>query len=86
VLNCESEKLRAELRQLNALLTWTRGKEDEAALLVQHRAVVSARFVANDALTGRASGDEGDKYGLGYALPVLAAAIAKLPSPLTSLT
>jgi hypothetical protein len=29
----ESEKLRAELRQLNALLTWTRGKEDEAALL-----------------------------------------------------
>jgi hypothetical protein len=32
-------------------------------------------------MTGHASGDEGDKYGLGYSLPVLAAAIAKLPSP-----
>jgi integrase len=40
----------------------------------------------HDALTGHASGDEGDKYGLGYSLPVLAAAIAKLPSPLTALT
>jgi len=28
----------------------------------------------------------GDKYGLGYSLHVLAAAIAKLPSPLTALT
>jgi integrase len=35
----------------------------------------------HDALTGHASDDEGDKYGLGYSLPVLAAAIAKLPSP-----
>lgn len=34
-----------------------------------------------DALTDHASGDEGDKYGLGYSLPTLAAAIAKLPSP-----
>jgi hypothetical protein len=32
-------------------------------------------------ITGHASGDEGDKYGLGYSLPVLAAATAKFPSP-----
>jgi integrase len=35
----------------------------------------------HDALTGHASDDEGDRYGLGYSLPVLAAAVAKLPSP-----
>ncbi len=40
----------------------------------------------HDALTGHSSADVGDKYGLGYSLHVLAAAIAKLPSPLTALT
>ena len=32
-----------------------------------------------DALTGHASRDVGDGYGLGYPLPVLVAAIARLP-------
>jgi integrase len=36
----------------------------------------------HDALTGHASGDVGDGYGLGYPLGVLATAIAKLPDPL----
>jgi hypothetical protein len=35
----------------------------------------------HDALTGHTSGEVGDKYGLGYSLPVLAAAVAKLASP-----
>jgi hypothetical protein len=35
----------------------------------------------HDALTGHVSGEVGDKYGLGYSLPVLAAAVAKLQSP-----
>jgi integrase len=35
----------------------------------------------HDALTGHSSSDEGDKYGMGFALPVLAAAIAKLETP-----
>jgi integrase len=35
----------------------------------------------HDALTGHASSDEGDGYGLGYPLKTLAEAIAKLPSP-----
>ncbi|MBI2254388.1 MAG: tyrosine-type recombinase/integrase [Proteobacteria bacterium] len=33
----------------------------------------------HDALTGHASKDEGDKYGLGYSLEVLSTAIKKLP-------
>jgi hypothetical protein len=32
-------------------------------------------------LTGQTTGEVGDKYGLGYSLPVLAAAVAKLASP-----
>ena len=35
----------------------------------------------HDALTGHASGDVGDQYGLGYPLETLAEAIAKLPVP-----
>jgi integrase len=35
----------------------------------------------HDALTGHTSGEVGDKYGLGYSLPTLAAAVGKLPSP-----
>ena len=35
----------------------------------------------HDALTGHASGDVGDQYGLGYPLETLAGAIAKLPVP-----
>jgi integrase len=35
----------------------------------------------HDALTGHASGDVGDQYGLGYPLETLAGAIAKLPMP-----
>ncbi len=33
----------------------------------------------HDALTGHSSGDEGDKYGLGYPLATLAKAVEKLP-------
>jgi integrase len=35
----------------------------------------------HDALTGHTSGEVGDKYGLGYSLPTLAAAVGKLQSP-----
>jgi integrase len=33
----------------------------------------------HDALTGHTSSDEGDKYGMGYPLMTLVAAVAKLP-------
>jgi hypothetical protein len=38
----------------------------------------------HDALMGHVSGEVGDKYGLGYSLPTLAAVVAKLPSPVVS--
>ena len=47
----------------------------------QCRAVEIEKSV-HDALTGHASRDEGDRYGLGYPLSVLARAVAKLPNPL----
>jgi len=38
----------------------------------------------HDALTGHSSGDEGDKYGLGYPLATLAKAVEQLPDQLVS--
>jgi hypothetical protein len=46
-----------------------------------HVALCCIEKAVHDALTGHASSDVGDQYGLGYPLETLAAAIKKLPVP-----